>query len=76
LVVISRLQSFVCVLAVAGAATACSKEEKKAETARQPPPPVSYFQVDPATAASLHGKVSYRGPNPRQNPDRDGRRAG
>lgn len=48
-------------------ATGCgdsAKKEKPDETPAQPPPAVSYFRVDPGTAASLHGTVTYRGPKP------------
>lgn len=61
---VSRPQSLACLLALTVAAAACSKEEKKDETARQPLPPVSYFRVDPATAASVRGTIVYRGAKP------------
>jgi plastocyanin len=55
------------VLVVALVATGCggsAKKEKKDETSGQPPQTVSYFHVEPGTAATLHGKVTYRGPKP------------
>lgn len=55
------------VLAVALIATGCGGDSKESDqvTAGSPKPqPVSYFRVDPRTAASVHGTITYRGPKP------------
>jgi hypothetical protein len=44
-------------------AVGCGGGEKKTEAPPQKAPePVAYFHVDPATAASVHGKIVYHGP--------------
>lgn len=46
--------------------TSCSKETPKQETkAVEPPPPVVYFKVDPATAGSVSGTIHYVGQRPK-----------
>jgi len=55
--------SSLAVLPVVLAMTGCGGGEQKA-AAPQPkaPEPVAYFHVDPATAATVHGKIVYHGP--------------
>ena len=49
-------------MAAAIVAVGCSQQPKKEET--KTALPVEYFHVDPATAASVSGKITYHGPKP------------
>jgi len=50
------------IVAAALLAAGCNQEAKKAET--KSAPPVEYFHPDPATAANVTGKITYRGARP------------
>jgi hypothetical protein len=51
--------------ALALLAAACKQAPPPAQTtAAEPPKQPEYFHVDPATAATVHGKIAFRGPKP------------
>src|ERR1051326_7866254 len=49
---------------VALIAAGCKQEPPAQKTAAEPAKPPEYFHVDAATAATVHGKISYHGPKP------------
>jgi hypothetical protein len=52
-------------LALALFAAGCNQAPPPAQTkASEPAKPPEYFHVDPATAATVHGKINYHGPKP------------
>jgi hypothetical protein len=52
-------------LALALLAAGCKEAPPPAQqTAAEPAAPPEYFHVDPATAATVHGKIAYHGPKP------------
>jgi len=57
-----RLFLFAAVLAAAACNSAKPPEKKAA--AVEPPKPVEYFHVDPATAGTIHGRITYTGAKP------------
>ncbi len=59
----------ICIAAAALLSTGCSKpvsapEAAKTEAAKAPEKPVEYFKVDPATAGTVTGKISFTGKVP------------
>src|SRR5579863_5335781 len=66
----TRLRTFsarCCSLAIAMLA-GCSPNAKKAATAAQQQSAIPSFHVDPATAASISGKIRYKGPRLERKP--------